>query len=108
MCVFVCCAAATLYMAVTLVVSGMYDCTVTSQQSAPLSFVFEKTHLTWATYIINVVCVTRDARAAGAGFMLHRPDVLVGKVRCSQYFVSPILEPFLLLVGLHYRALSLA
>lgn len=61
--------AATLYMAVTLVVSGMYDCTVTSQQNAPLSFVFDKTHLTWATYIINVGSVFGLTASTFTGLM---------------------------------------
>ncbi len=48
---------ASLYMAVTMVVSGMNDYTDTIKHSAPLSYVFQATHLKWATYVINVVRV---------------------------------------------------
>ena len=53
-----CCAAGSIYMAVTLVVSGMVCFTAIDNLSgnqAPLTEAFSMVHMHWATYIINIV-----------------------------------------------------
>ena len=48
--------AGTVYLSVTVVLSGMVNFVTIADVAAPISFAFQSVGLSWATHVINVVC----------------------------------------------------